>query len=271
MFMEKQFVTLESGEKLCYYEKGSGTKTVLLLCGLAVPLPIADLFALWEGASQHQRAIVLDRFGYGHSQTSTNARHFAQVVSELKAFCDALGIANNLVLVGHSLGSFHALAFAKSHPQLVNSVVLIDCYPFPLNKAWYLASRMFGFTTAIVKRLGLLKTKGAKQLYRKALASIGTPEPIIEEAMALCLVGAYNQNVMSELLASRADVKQVVHGLSRAASLPIVSICRNQTVGYSQKLKTHLPQLQICNVGKARHAIHHSHPEQTIAILKSVL
>lgn len=269
--MKKQFITLASGEKLCYYLKGSGSKTVLLLCGLAVPLPIADLFGLWQSAAKTQKAIVLDRFGYGHSQTSSSARNFSQVVAEIKEFCTLLGITNNLVLVGHSLGSFHALAFAKEHPQMVDSVVLIDCYPFPLNKAWYAASRLFGYTTAIIKRLGLLKTKGAKHLYRKALQSIGTPENIIEEAMALCLVGAYNQNVMAELVASRADVKQITNGLSRASGFPIISICRKQTIKYSQKLKTHLPQLQICSVGKARHDIHHSHPEQTVAILGNLL
>ncbi len=73
------------------------------------------------------RTVVYDQRGHGESTNTGDAETytFDQLVSDLRAFLDALGIAR-CDLLGHSMGGMIALRFALRHPERVASLVLMD-------------------------------------------------------------------------------------------------------------------------------------------------
>ena len=72
------------------------------------------------------RAVAYDRAGYGQSEPTREPRDGLQIVLELRDLLKTEGIAPPYVLVGHSLGGTYMKLFAKSYPDEVAGVVLVD-------------------------------------------------------------------------------------------------------------------------------------------------
>ncbi len=81
---------------------------------------------VFNNVSAATRAVVYDRAGYGQSEASDQSRDGLQIVLELRAMLQTEGIAPPYVLVGHSLGGTFMKLYAKSFPDEVAGVVLVD-------------------------------------------------------------------------------------------------------------------------------------------------
>ncbi len=101
---------------------------VLLIPGLA------SSAATWDGTvahlKAHYRLHVLNVAGFADEPAGANAAG-AVVTPTLEAI-DAYIKANHLkpVVVGHSLGGTMALMLAKSHPEDVSKIVIVDALPY---------------------------------------------------------------------------------------------------------------------------------------------
>ena len=82
----------------------------------------------------HGRTITPDLRGHGASTNTGDAAtySFAQLVDDLGAFVDALGL-ERFDLLGHSMGGMVALRYVLAHPARVASLVLMDTSPEPLS------------------------------------------------------------------------------------------------------------------------------------------
>jgi pimeloyl-ACP methyl ester carboxylesterase len=107
-----------------YVEGGSGGPTVVFESGLGNGKEAwAHVFA---AVSEHTHAIAYDRAGYGDSPASRRPRDGYQIVRELRAMLAHEKIPPPYVLVGHSLGGMIVKLFARSYPEEVAGVVLVD-------------------------------------------------------------------------------------------------------------------------------------------------
>lgn len=70
-----------------------------------------------------------DRAGYGGSDAAEGLRDASNVVEELRAVLAASGHTPPYVLVGHSLGAMYVRLFARTHPEEVVGLVLVDGTP----------------------------------------------------------------------------------------------------------------------------------------------
>jgi pimeloyl-ACP methyl ester carboxylesterase len=75
------------------------------------------------------RVLAYSRPGYGRSEPSPEPRDAAHIVEDLRALLDARGYAPPYVLVGHSFGGTYMELFAKSHPEEVRALVLVEPRP----------------------------------------------------------------------------------------------------------------------------------------------
>ncbi len=103
---------------------GYGGPTVVLEAGLGHDK--RSWGSVFSVVSAITRCVAYDRAGYGQSEASTQSRDGLQIVHELRALLQALGIAPPYVLVGHSLGGTYMKLFAKTYPDEVAGVVLVD-------------------------------------------------------------------------------------------------------------------------------------------------
>ncbi|EKM96318.1 MULTISPECIES: alpha/beta fold hydrolase [Stutzerimonas] len=135
--------SLRIGEcTLNYHDQGEGD-AILLIHGSG---PGVTAWANWRGViptlSQRARIIAPDMLGFGYTSCPGDWKLDPDTwVQSLVGLLDALDIPR-VSIVGNSFGGAIALAFAKSHPQRVQRLVLMGAagLPFPitegLDKVW---------------------------------------------------------------------------------------------------------------------------------------
>ena len=127
---------------LNYHDQGDGD-AILLIHGSG---PGVTAWANWRGViptlSQRARIIAPDMLGFGYTSCPGDWKLDPDTwVQSLVGLLDALDIPR-VSIVGNSFGGAIALAFAKSHPQRVQRLVLMGAagLPFPitegLDKVW---------------------------------------------------------------------------------------------------------------------------------------
>ncbi|MEQ8910456.1 MAG: alpha/beta hydrolase [Vicingaceae bacterium] len=118
--MRKQI--LFRGEPLYFYEKGKG-RAMVLLHGF---LGSADL---WEKLSprwaKRFRVIQIELPGHGSSAALGYVQNMELMAEAVQAVISELKL-RTVVLVGHSLGGYVALAFAEAYPDLLRGLILIN-------------------------------------------------------------------------------------------------------------------------------------------------
>jgi pimeloyl-ACP methyl ester carboxylesterase len=104
--------------------QGVGTPTVVFESGLGNGKEVWS--SVFHAISEKTHAIAYDRAGYGQSERSRLARDGHQLVRELRAMLHTEKIPPPYVLVGHSLGGTIVKLFARTYPNEVAGVVLVD-------------------------------------------------------------------------------------------------------------------------------------------------
>jgi 3-oxoadipate enol-lactonase len=101
--------------------------------GQGLPLVFLHGFPLSRGVWQKQieglrwsyRVIAPDLRGLGDSETQPGPTTMAQCARDLRALLQQL-MTGPVVLIGHSMGGYVALAFARQFPELLRGLVLVS-------------------------------------------------------------------------------------------------------------------------------------------------
>lgn len=103
---------------------GSGSPTVVFESGIGQGK--RNWAPVFNRVSELTRTVAYDRAGYGQSEVSDLPRDGLQIVLELRDMLRTEGLEPPYVLVGHSLGGTMVKLFAKTWPDEVAGVVLVD-------------------------------------------------------------------------------------------------------------------------------------------------
>ncbi|MEA4811068.1 MAG: alpha/beta hydrolase [Anaerolineaceae bacterium] len=107
--------------EMAYADCGKG-EAILLLHGLALEGRIWR--PMIEAYESQVRFIAPDLRGHGMSSVGEADGSLLQIAEDVKALLDALGI-EKVCMLGHSMGGYIALAFAKAYPERLDSLVLL--------------------------------------------------------------------------------------------------------------------------------------------------
>ncbi len=108
------------------YGKGKGTPTIIFTCGNGLGFSLGNYYTIFSKLAETNRVVVYDRFGYGWSSSTSNARTIEQINKELYQLLKKSNEKAPFLLVGHSLGAIEVVGFAKRYPELVAGVVTLD-------------------------------------------------------------------------------------------------------------------------------------------------
>lgn len=113
-----------AGRTVEIVETGEGPSTVVFESGFG------DDWSPWDDVAtevaRSARVFAYSRPGYGASEATTAPRDATTIVEDLRALLAARGYGPPYVLVGHSFGGTYMELFAKSYPQEVVGLVLVD-------------------------------------------------------------------------------------------------------------------------------------------------
>jgi pimeloyl-ACP methyl ester carboxylesterase len=124
------------GNKLAWECRGEGSKTVLLIAGMAL-----DAHTTYKNTFRHFSApgyqvCLYDRAGVGKSTPQTSARPLRALTDELDGLMRERQW-HDVVLVAHSFGGLVARAYAQAHPETVKGIVFVDS----VHESWYPAMK----------------------------------------------------------------------------------------------------------------------------------
>ena len=115
------------GYELAYECQGEGGPTVILEAGLGAA-GTEEFFGFLDQVAGISRVCTCDRAGTGVSDDRPEGKHVTAglMADELHRLLEAMGVADPVVLVGHSYGGMPVRAFEGAYPEDVAGMVLID-------------------------------------------------------------------------------------------------------------------------------------------------
>jgi pimeloyl-ACP methyl ester carboxylesterase len=114
------------GKKIFYTDEGSGT-AIMLIHGY---LESADVWNGFAGRLVKKfRVLTVDLPGHGQSDLYGNTHTMEFLAETLNAIISGVGI-EKVILIGHSLGGYVALAFLELFPEKLSGYCLFHSHPF---------------------------------------------------------------------------------------------------------------------------------------------
>jgi pimeloyl-ACP methyl ester carboxylesterase len=256
---------------ICYAERAGAGPAIVFLHGIGSN---AGSFAqVFERVAQPYRLIAWNAPGYGGSAALVedwpSAADYARA---LEIFLDDLGIAS-CILVGHSLGTLIAAAFAQTNPERVSHLVLAAC------------AQGYGITdpaqmpAGVAKRITDLKSLGPDVFARTRAARLvhapdAAPEVVarVEAAMAQVDPLGYAQAVRmlarGDLSATMAQVKTPCSFIIGAQD---VVTPEAQTIAAARAWAEPRAMPTITRIAEAGHAVYIQQPDAFAAALQEAL
>lgn len=123
---DKGYVEVEPGRRIYFPCQGTGQTTTILIAGLGnssfVWSPVQGLLAKRDDL----RVCLFERASLGPSDQAGGNVDAADAVADLLAALHGLELSDPVVLVGASYGGLVAQLMARTHPDRVSGVVLVD-------------------------------------------------------------------------------------------------------------------------------------------------
>lgn len=116
----------DSGTRMHVYAEGSGEPTLVFMAGFGTSSPYYDFQALYELFSDDYRIAVVERAGYGWSDTSSRDRDIDTVLEDTREALRGAGEAPPYVLFPHSMAGIEAMHWAGQYPEEVLTIIGLD-------------------------------------------------------------------------------------------------------------------------------------------------
>lgn len=129
---EKKYLTplgqtvIVNNNKMSIYIEGNGPKTFVFMSGGGTCSPILDFKSLYSLLSKNNKIIVVEKFGYGFSDITSDSRDIDSILSDTRQALKAANISGPYILVPHSLSGIEALYWAQNYPEEVEAIVGLD-------------------------------------------------------------------------------------------------------------------------------------------------
>ena len=114
------------GHKMHVYSVGEGDKTLVLMAASGTVCPSLDFKNLYSELGDDYRVVVVEKFGYGYSDTVNRPRDVGSVLSDTREALKDVGIDGPYILCPHSYSGLEALYWAQTYPDEVEAIIGLD-------------------------------------------------------------------------------------------------------------------------------------------------
>lgn len=97
------------------YREGEGEKTIVLLAGGGTSAPMLDFKPLWSRLSANHSIAVVEKAGYGWSETASVSREIDGLLEESRTALKLAGAHPPYVLTAHSMSALEAIRWTQKY------------------------------------------------------------------------------------------------------------------------------------------------------------
>lgn len=112
--------------KINVYTEGKESATIVFLSGAGVASPVLEYSPLYRRLSDEYKIAVVEKAGYGMSESTDTERTVENMVSESREALRQAGINPPYILAPHSYSGFEAIYWANIYPDEIKAVLSID-------------------------------------------------------------------------------------------------------------------------------------------------
>lgn len=116
-----------NGKKMNVFTAGEGEHTIVLMPGLGTTAPVLDFEPLIEELASAYHVVVVEPFGYGWSDLTSEPRTVENMIEEMRAALMEAGETGPYILMPHSVSGIYATWYANKYPSEIEGIVGIDC------------------------------------------------------------------------------------------------------------------------------------------------
>lgn len=262
-----------NNHKMHVYKKGDGTETLVFMAGSGTCCPTLDFKPIWHLLSEKYTIVVIEKAGYGWSETAKVSRDIDTMLNETRTALSLVNLHPPFILMPHSMSGIEALAWAIHFPDEVRAIIGLDaalpeCYDqFKAYKA--ASSTMLYRLLLLCKHIGLLRL--IAKVAEKQIEACGQfSEREISIYRHMFINNSFTENMIDEVKCCRNNVKKI-RDLGYPKSIPYLSfISDGKEIGISNWRELLMEFVSHMQYGKyvtldCGHYIHHHQPK-TIAL-----
>ncbi len=254
-----------NGHHVHVYGVGKGDITLVFMAGHGTSSPTLDFKPLWSKMADHFRIVVVERAGYGWSETGNTPRNLDTLLEETR---EALQIAQEkglYVLVPHSMSGLEALYWAQKYPGEVKAIIGLDpAIPDFIEAPLEVPKKTSLYLMYFISRIGLsrfMPYSQAEDMF-PPLKSGDLNEQEKEMFMAMFYKSAYSKNMLEEIDYLEENAKIIQAGEIPLETPMYFFIAKENEVpgaDWPKKLSNYIQQV---NTGKymyldCGHYLHH--------------
>ena len=114
------------GHAMHVYTEGNGERTIVFLSGGGTSAPMLDFKPLWSKLSAAYTIAVVEKAGYGWSETADVSRNIDVILEESRSALRLADIQPPYVLAAHSMSGLESIRWAQKYPEEVTAIIGLD-------------------------------------------------------------------------------------------------------------------------------------------------
>lgn len=184
------------------YTAGEGDLTLVFMAGSGTSSPTIDFKPLWMRMTDKYRIAVVEKAGYGWSETSDSPRDIDTMLIETKKALELSGESGPYVLLPHSMSGLEAIYWAQKYPEEIKAIIGLDMAipDYYIDPSFLMPGKSQLYIMNFIARTGITRFMGEEtmQQYLPLLKSSDLSQEDKERLKATFYKSTLTKNMISE-------------------------------------------------------------------------
>lgn len=261
-----------NGKMMHVYAEGHGDLTLVFMAGHGTSNPTLDFKPIWMRMVDEYRIAVVEKSGYGWSETSNSPRDLDTMLEETRMALDKAGEKAPYVLIPHSMSGLEAIYWAEKYPNEITAIIGLDPLLPQAFEVMPKPDKNQLFPMFLISQLGLSRYMPETDIVKNLplMASEDLTEEDKRNYLAIFYKSAFTKDMLREVDFLSGNIDLVANN-NAPTDIPMyffISLMREKSLpGWKNALSDYLSQL---STGKKMEldADHYLHYEAAEIIVK---
>jgi pimeloyl-ACP methyl ester carboxylesterase len=208
-----------NGHAMHVYSEGEGEQTIVFLSGSGTSAPVLDFKPLWSALSSEYTVAVVEKAGYGWSETAEVSREIDFLLEESRSALRLANVQPPYVLAAHSMSALEAFRWAQKYPDEVQSIIGLDPAVPEVYDVMPIPSSPSMAAAAIFARTGMIRLVPPIVNSSAAIKSGHLSEEDMATYQSLFYRGTLTSNMIEEVKQIQGNAEKV-----KESGIPEVSM-----------------------------------------------